>query len=234
MSHEMRTPLNSIIGLSDLISHSNLEEEQARQIQVILKSGEVLKNLIDDIIDITKIESGNVVLHNVPLDFNDLTEKVVQIFQYEAGKKNIDLNFHVEKSLGRFEGDAVRISQILIKLIGNAIKYTPHGQVTVKVRANDPRDTKGNVLISVTDDGIGIYPSKQEMIFEKFTQAEGATCKKYGGTGLGLAITKNLVELMNGRIWVNSQPGRGSEFSLTLNLRSLEPDEKKINELCKY
>ena len=226
MSHEMRTPLNSIIGLSDLISHSHLEAEQAQQIQVIHKSGEVLKNLIDDIIDLTKIESGKVTLQKIPVNFHELTEKIVQIFSFEAMKKNIELKFQVEKQLPIYEGDPVRITQIMIKLLGNAIKYTPKGLVTISV-SQDQTDP-ANILFSVMDTGIGIDPSIQEIIFEKFTQAENATVKQYGGTGLGLAITKNLVQMMNGKIWVKSEPGKGSDFRFTLRLKPLKQIQNDI------
>lgn len=219
MSHEMRTPLNSIIGLSDLMSQSPLGDEQAKHIQVIQKSGEVLKNLIDDIIDLTKIESGQIVLQKVPVSFQELSEKIIHIFQYEARLKNIDLRMHIEKDIPLFEGDPVRISQILIKLIGNAIKYTPEGEVTLSVKIIGPADSRGNILVTVKDNGIGIDKTNQEIIFEKFTQLETSVCKKYGGTGLGLAITKNLVLLMDGKIWVSSEPGQGSEFSFSLNLK---------------
>lgn len=219
MSHEMRTPLNSIIGLSELISHSSLADENAKHIQVIHRSGELLKNLIDDIIDLAKIESGKINLQKMPVNFHELSEKIVQIFQIDANKQNIKLNFDVDNTLPLFEGDPTRITQILIKLIGNAIKYSPEGTVTLKVKRNDSNQD-GSILISVIDNGIGIDESKQEMIFEKFTQIESS--KKHGGLGLGLAITRNLVHLMNGKIWVKSAPGKGSEFSFTLSLPEIE------------
>lgn len=221
MSHEMRTPLNSIIGLSDLMSQTPLAEEQSRQLKVIQKSGEVLKNLIDDIIDLTRIESGKVELQKLPVNFTELSEKLIQIFQLEAQSKNLELSFRVEKDLPHFEGDPVKISQIMIKLLGNAIKYTNAGKVTLEVKQNHLAKRNGNVLISVKDTGIGIDGGKQQMIFEKFTQAENATVRKYGGTGLGLAITKNLVHLMDGTIWVESELNVGSEFFFTLNLAPL-------------
>lgn len=221
MSHEMRTPLNSIIGLSDIMSQTTLESENAQHLKVIQKSGEVLKTLIDDIIDLTRIESGKVVLQKMPVNFFELTEKLIQIFQLEAKNKNINLSFNVDKDLPMYEGDPVKISQIMIKLIGNAIKYTNDGQVTVEVKKNDQSDRKGNVLVIIKDTGIGIDGGKQRMIFEKFTQAENSTVRKYGGSGLGLAITKNLVDLMEGSIWVQSELTVGSEFFFTLNLAPL-------------
>lgn len=221
VSHEMRTPLNSIIGLSDLISQTPLESENARHIKVIQKSGEVLKTLIDDIIDLSTIESGKIVLQKLPVNFSELAEKLTQIFQIEAQAKNIDLSYHVEKDLPLFEGDPVKISQIMIKLLGNAIKYTHKGSVILEVKKNILPERKGNILVSIKDTGIGIDGGKQRMIFEKFTQAENTNAKKYGGTGLGLAITKSLVELMDGLIWVQSELNVGSEFLFTLNLAPL-------------
>lgn len=232
MSHEMRTPLNSIIGLSDLISHSPLQEDQVKHLQVIQKSGEVLKNLIDDIIDLTKIESGNITLQKIPVNFHELSEKIIHIFQLEARSKNIELKMQVDKNLPVYEGDPVRISQILMKLIGNAVKYTPQGEVSLHVRTNDTGDVRGNILVSVIDNGIGIDKTNQEVIFEKFTQLETSVCRKYGGTGLGLAITKNLVHLMDGKIWLTSELGKGSEFSFTLNLKESKKEmttEPKLN-----
>lgn len=231
MSHEMRTPLNSIIGLSDLMAQSNLEPENAKHVKVIQKSGEVLKNLIDDIIDLSKIESGKVVLQKMPVNFFELTEKLVEIFQLEAKIKNIDLSFSIDQDLPMFEGDPVKISQIMIKLIGNAIKYTNNGRVTVEVKKNDNAESKGNVLVMIKDTGIGIDGGKQKMIFEKFTQAENATVRKYGGTGLGLAITKNLVDLMEGSLWVKSELNVGSEFYFTLSLLPLNKASQSVKKI---
>lgn len=231
MSHEMRTPLNSIIGLSDLMAQSNLEPENAKHVKVIQKSGEVLKNLIDDIIDLSKIESGKVVLQKMPVNFFELTEKLVEIFQLEANIKNIDLSFSIDQDLPMFEGDPVKISQIMIKLIGNAIKYTNNGRVTVEVKKNDNAESKGNVLVMIKDTGIGIDGGKQKMIFEKFTQAENATVRKYGGTGLGLAITKNLVDLMEGSLWVKSELNVGSEFYFTLSLLPLNKASQSVKKI---
>lgn len=228
MSHEMRTPLNSIIGLSDLMAQSNPESENAQHLKVIQNSGEVLKNLIEDIIDLTRIESGKVVLQKMPVIFSELTEKLVQIFQLEAKAKNIELSFNVDRDLPMYEGDPVKISQILIKLIGNAIKYTNSGYVKVDVKKNDQNDRNGNVIVMIKDSGIGIDGGKQKMIFEKFTQAENATVRKYGGTGLGLAITKNLVDLMEGSIWVKSELNVGSEFYFTLNLAPLNKASSSV------
>jgi PAS domain S-box-containing protein len=221
MSHEIRTPLNSIIGLSDILSQQLKEPEHAHHIKVVQKSGEVLLGLINDILDLSKIESGKVTLQKAETDLEELTEKVVQIFNVEAQKKNISISYDVEKDLGKHLGDSVRITQVFIKLLGNAIKYTPGGHISIKVSKNTT-SAKGNIHVSVTDNGIGIENDKQSIIFEKFTQVESSDVRKYGGTGLGLALTRDIVELMKGEIWVKSDIGQGSCFSFTMEMEPIK------------
>jgi PAS domain S-box-containing protein len=221
MSHEIRTPLNSIIGLSEILSKELAGSVQAQHIKVVQKSGEVLLALMNDVLDISSIETGKIGLKEDEVNLQELTEKILQIFSFEAGQKNIILKHEVDPTLGTFLGDSVRITQILIKLMGNAIKYTPEGEVTIKVFRNPSLKPTGNVIISVEDNGIGIDCDKQALIFEKFTQIESSDVRNYGGTGLGLALTKNLVQMMNGEIWVTSSKGAGSCFSFSLDLKPL-------------
>jgi PAS domain S-box-containing protein len=219
MSHEIRTPLNSIIGLSEILSHQITEPEQFMQIKTVQKSGEVLLSLINDILDISVSDTGNVSLQNSEINVEELVNKITQIFSFEARSKDINLTYEIEKGLGHFIGDPVRITQVLLKLLSNAIKYSPRGNVKILIKKNN-LNHKGTILFSITDDGIGIREDKQSLIFERFNKLQSLKAKALGSTGLGLAFAKDLVELMGGSIWVKSEFGNGSEFSFTLDLPS--------------
>jgi PAS domain S-box-containing protein len=215
MSHEMRTPMNAILGMADLLSESPLNPKQRDYVRVFQKAGANLLHLINDILDLSKVESGHFELEAIDFDLGALLEKTIEMMAPRAEDRGLKLTFEIspEVALG-LVGDPNRLRQILINLIGNALKFTPRGSVTLGVE-QDPGGAAGWLRFSVIDTGIGIAADKAEMIFESFTQADSSTTRMYGGTGLGLSISKGLVELMGGRIACTSELGQGSTFSFT-------------------
>ncbi|MFG1492930.1 GAF domain-containing protein [Halobacteriovorax sp. ZH4_bin.1] len=219
MSHEIRTPLNSIVGFSDLLSKADISNEYVEYASSLKSSSEVLLNLVNDILDISKIEASAISLDKRTFNLKDLLIEVMDIFTWPAKKKNISLSYSIEESLAHFFiGDSSRIMQILINLISNAIKFTDEGSILVKVQENTSADLPGNLIINVIDSGIGIPEDVKDNIFKAFDQGKKSTTREHGGTGLGLAITKELVELMGGSIHVKSREGIGSEFVISLAL----------------
>jgi PAS domain S-box-containing protein len=215
MSHEMRTPMNAILGMADLLSESPLCQEQRDYVRVFQKAGANLLDLINDLLDLSKVESGHVELESIGFDLRALLEKVVEMMASRAHDRGLQLTLDVLPGVPKgLVGDPNRLRQILINLIGNALKFTGQGCVTLRVEP-DPEGAAGRLRFNVVDTGIGIAADKTNMIFERFTQADSSTTRKYGGTGLGLAISKGLVELMGGRIGCTSELGKGSTFFLT-------------------
>ena len=220
MSHEIRTPMNAILGMAELLAETPLSGEQEKYVQLFHDAGENLLNLINDILDLSKVEAGQIKLEAVPFHLGELVEKIVEILGMRARDKGLDLIFHIQADLP-FEviGDPFRLRQILTNLIGNAIKFTENGEIILEVKTSapvDPATREMEVVFSITDTGIGISADQVENIFEKFTQADASTARKFGGTGLGLTITKHFVELMGGTISVQSELGGGSVFSFTV------------------
>lgn len=214
MSHEIRTPLNSIVGVAALLEETELESEQQRLVQLLRRSGDHLLELITDVLDMTRIEAGHVELVRETLDPGELLRRVGEIYEVRAREKSLDYEVRLADPIpSRFEGDPGRIRQVLVNLIGNAIKFTERGGVSVVLEADFD---SGNLVFSVSDTGIGIPPDKIESMFEPFSQADGSAARKEAGTGLGLAISRRLAALMNGNIRAESRPGEGSHFYFSL------------------
>lgn len=214
MSHEIRTPMNAIVGMTDMLSETTLNDDQKKYLQIFKRSTNNLLSLLNDILDVAKIESGNLTIESVSTDLEKMREDVMMMFFIQAEHKNLRLNFEIAPDVPRnVLIDSFRLRQILFNLVGNAIKFTENGSVMVRFY----RQNKNNILnIDVVDTGIGIPSYKMNDIFKKFTQADTSTTRKFGGTGLGLSIVHSLVSLMNGAIDLESQEGRGSIFKVRL------------------
>lgn len=221
MSHEIRTPLNGIIGFTELLKNSDLDEEKREFVDVIEKSSENLLAIINNILDLSKVESNKIEIDEILFSPIDEFENAVEVYGPKAAEKNIQLSLYIDPSLHNYlKGDAVKIKEVLINLMSNAVKFTPNnGQITVEIKrmSNAPLD-KARVLFSVQDSGIGIHQDKIEGIFDAFNQADSTITRKFGGTGLGLTISSKYIALMGGRLEVESEEGKGSRFFFVLDL----------------
>lgn len=217
MSHEIRTPMNAIMGIADLLAKTSLTVEQDKYVQIFRRSGDNLLNLINDILDLSKVEASQLELERTGFSLTDHLEKVQEMVSARALEKGLALTFEIAPGTPiDLVGDPTRLQQVLMNLLGNSVKFTGTGHVSLKVEpAFDPAVPTA-LLFTVTDSGIGIPTEKLDHIFERFTQADSSTTRRFGGSGLGLTICKRLVELMGGRIWVESRIGKGSIFSFSV------------------
>jgi len=217
MSHEIRTPLNAVIGISHLLMEDNPNDSQKENLKILKFSADNLMTLINDVLDFTKIETGNIELEKIPVDLRELVDSVVNSMQFKAKGKDVYLKAQIDESLPEnVVGDKTRICQILLNLVGNSVKFTDKGGVTIDLRVIEETDNEVRIRFEVSDTGIGIAADKINTIFESFKQADANITRLYGGTGLGLAITKRLVELHDSRINVESIYGQGSKFWFTI------------------
>ncbi len=216
LSHEIRTPLNTIVGITDLLADNSVKAERRQYLEMLRRASGILLGLVGDVLDLSKIEAGRIDLRKAPLHLHELVNDVVQLLQPAAAKKGLDLTAIILPEVPQtVMGDQDRLRQIFLNLLGNAIKFTEKGSVTARVE-NDL--VPGMILFTMIDTGIGIPAARLASVFEDFEQADPEISRQYGGTGLGLGIARRLVELMDGRLWVESEPGRGSRFHFTVRL----------------
>ena len=225
MSHEIRTPLNAIINISDFLAGTDLEPKQNEYLKIIRTSSRSLIEIVNDILDLTKIESGKLKFDKIQVSAIEIIDEIATMFLDKMQEKEIEFDIDIASDIPRkIIADPTRLRQVLVNLISNAVKYTDKGKISITVQNQSTDKNHIDLLFCVKDTGIGIHPKDQEKLFDAFTQADGSSTRKYGGTGLGLTICKKIVDMMGGKIWVESVSGQGSSFYFTARFKPIAPD----------